>query len=54
MLVLSRKKNQGIKLSDGTEIVVHSIKGTVVRLRIDAPQSVKIVRSELTERRKSA
>ena len=47
MLVLSRKKEEEIRISDEVTIKVISIKGGVVRLGIDAPKEVSIVRSEL-------
>ena len=47
MLVLSRKKEEAIRIGDEVTIKVISIKGGVVRLGIDAPKEVSIVRSEL-------
>ncbi len=47
MLVLSRKKEEEIRIGDEVTIKVISIKGGVVRLGIDAPKDVSIVRSEL-------
>ena len=48
MLMLSRKKDQSIKIGDVT-IIVTRIKGGVVRLGIEAPKDTKVVRSELLE-----
>lgn len=50
MLVLSRKKNQSIRIGDGIEVVVSQIKGNCVRLAISAPPSVPIFRQEVIER----
>lgn len=50
MLVLSRKKRQGICLGDSTRIVVVSIRGNKVRLGIDAPKTVRVLRDEVAAR----
>ena len=47
MLVLSRKKSQKIKIGEFIEVTVVSMKGGKVRIAIDAPINVKIMRSEL-------
>jgi carbon storage regulator len=47
MLVLSRKKEEEIRIGDEITIKVISIKGGVIRLGIDAPKAISIVRSEL-------
>lgn len=47
MLVLSRKKEEEIRIGDEITIKVISIKGGGVRLGIDAPKDISIVRSEL-------
>jgi len=50
MLVLSRKKEQEVCLPDlGVNIKVLNIKGNTVRLGIEAPQDVHILRGELNE-----
>lgn len=48
MLVLSRKRNQTIVIGEGIKIEVLKIKGNTVRLGIQAPASVKVLRGELT------
>lgn len=48
MLVLSRKKNERIKIGD-VEIVIVRINGERVRIGIDAPPGVPIVRGELEQ-----
>jgi carbon storage regulator len=50
MLVLSRKRNEAIRIGDGIEVVVSQIRGNSVRLAISAPPSVPIFRKELVER----
>ena len=49
MLIISRKRNEGIIINENTEITVIDVQGDKVRLGIDAPLSVKIVRKELLE-----
>jgi len=53
MLVLSRKINQEIVIGDSIKIRVIKSKGNTVRLGIEAPDHVRIVRGEL-ERHESA
>ncbi len=47
MLVLSRKLNQAIILSGGIRVTVVGIRGNQIRLGIEAPEPVKIMREEL-------
>lgn len=47
MLVLSRKINEKIKIGEDIELTIVSINGDVVRLGIEAPRDVKILRSEV-------
>ncbi|MCF6341032.1 MAG: carbon storage regulator CsrA [Sulfurimonas sp.] len=54
MLVLARKLNESIVLSDDIIIKVVSIDKGVVKLGIDAPKNISIVRSELIEDIKDA
>ena len=49
MLVLSRRKHEGIVISDGITITVSEIRGDRVRLAISAPDSVRILRGELLD-----
>lgn len=49
MLVLARKLDESILLGDDIVIKVISIEKGVVKLGIDAPKSVSIIRSELLE-----
>jgi len=47
MLVLSRKKGESIWLGDEIEITISEIKGDQVRIAINAPKNVTILRGEL-------
>lgn len=49
MLVLSRKKNQGIMIGDNIEITIIEVQGDQVRIGINAPRSVSVYRKELYE-----
>jgi len=51
MLVLTRKTGESFFIGDDIEITVRSIRGDGVRIAIDAPREVKILRSELKEAR---
>jgi carbon storage regulator len=48
MLVLSRKIDEALILADGTiRIVVLSVQGEQVKLGIEAPRSISVMREEL-------
>lgn len=49
MLVLSRKINQSIVISDNIEIMLVDIRGDQIKLGINAPKNVKIFRKEVYE-----
>lgn len=50
MLVLSRKSMETIVIGDGVKITVLKIDRNQVRLGIEAPNDVSVLRSELVER----
>lgn len=47
MLVLSRKLREKIQIGDDVTITILRVKGNSVRVGIEAPRSVKVVRGEL-------
>lgn len=47
MLVVTRKQGQGIKIGDDIEITIEKIDDNSVKVSINAPREVKILRSEL-------
>ncbi len=49
MLVLSRRKDESIVIDGGIKITIVEVKGNVVRLGIEAPKEVAILRTELCE-----
>ena len=54
MLVLARKTNESIVLGDDITVRIISIDKGVVKIGIDAPKNVTILRSELLEDVKDA
>ncbi|MDO9267389.1 MAG: carbon storage regulator CsrA [Sulfurimonas sp.] len=54
MLVLSRKVDESIVIGDNITIKVISVEKGVVKLGVDAPKNVSIVRNELLEDVKDA
>lgn len=49
MLILSRKKNESIKINDDITIVVVEIRGDKVRLGVEAPKETPVHRNEVYE-----
>jgi carbon storage regulator len=47
MLVLSRKQQEQIKIGDQITVTIVRVKGNTVRVGIEAPRDVRVVRSEL-------
>lgn len=47
MLVLTRNEGQSIKVGDHIEVHISEINGSQVKVAINAPREVKILRSEL-------
>jgi carbon storage regulator len=50
MLVLSRKQSQRIRLGDSITVTVVRVSGDRVRLGIDAPPDMLVLRDELDRR----
>ncbi|NLP44083.1 MAG: carbon storage regulator CsrA [Peptococcaceae bacterium] len=49
MLVLARKIDEKIKIGDDIEITILGITGDTVRIGIEAPRHVRILRNEVYE-----
>ena len=49
MLVLSRKTNETIKIGDDIELRILEVKGDTIRIGIEAPKNVDILRGELVQ-----
>lgn len=49
MLVLSRRVGESIQIADNITVSVVEVKGGRVRLSVDAPKEVRILREELAE-----
>jgi carbon storage regulator len=49
MLILTRKKGQSIVLNHNIEIVVSAVDGDQVKLGINAPKDVTVLRKEVYE-----
>ena len=49
MLIISRKKNEGIIINGDIIVTVADVQGDKVRIGIDAPESIKIMRKELLD-----
>ena len=47
MLVLTRKKNESIMLGEEIKITVLDIRGDSIKLGIEAPKELTVLRSEL-------
>jgi len=54
MLVLARKENEAIHIGENIVVKVVSIENGIVKLGIDAPKDVSIVRNELLEELKQS
>lgn len=48
MLVLTRKANQSIRVGQDITITIVKIQGNSIRIGIEAPREVRVVRGELT------
>jgi carbon storage regulator CsrA len=48
MLVLTRKTQEKIQIGDNITITIVRVKGQSVRVGIEAPQDVRVIRGELT------
>ena len=51
MLVLRRKAKQGIVLSENIRVVILAVEGGRVKIGIEAPRGVTVVREELLRKK---
>ena len=51
MLILSRKQNERIRVGDSVVVTVVRVSGDKVRIGIEAPQSMRVLRDELEDER---
>ncbi len=49
MLVLSRKAKQQIQIGENIVITILHVRGQAVRVGIEAPQEIRVVRSEIAD-----
>lgn len=49
MLVIKRKKGEAIKIGEDIEITIVKIEDGAVKIAIDAPKNITILRKELVE-----
>ncbi len=49
MLVLARKTGQSIRIGDDIEVFILDVQGETVRLGINAPRSVRVLRAEVID-----
>ena len=52
MLILTRNKDQEFKIGDDITIKILAVSGKQVKIGIDAPKDINIVRTELLEKGK--
>jgi carbon storage regulator len=50
MLILTRRVGDSLKIGDDVSITILRVKGDQVRLGIDAPDTVSVLREEVLER----
>lgn len=49
MLVIKRKKNQGLQIGDDIKIKIIGVSDNAVKIAIEAPKETVVLRSELVE-----
>jgi carbon storage regulator len=52
MLVLTRKLNESIKIGENITITIVDVSGGKVRIGVDAPKEIRVIRSEVYETEK--
>jgi carbon storage regulator len=53
MLILARKAGQSVVIDGNIRVTVDSIRGRVVRLKVEAPREIRVDREEVSNRRAS-
>ena len=51
MLVISRRKEESVMIGDDIEVIILDVRGSAVRIGIQAPKSVPVFRKEIYEKR---
>ena len=54
MLVLSRKEREGIRIDGGIVIWILEIRGERVKIAVDAPKDLTVLRAEIKDERDAA
>ncbi len=49
MLVITRKEGESILIGDDTRVEIQEVKGGQVKIGIDAPREVEVLREELLQ-----
>ena len=49
MLILTRREGESVRIGDDITITVLRVKGSQVRLGVDAPKNVSVQRGEISE-----
>jgi carbon storage regulator len=52
MLVLSRKVGEGVRIGEDVVVTVREVRGSRVRLSVEAPPDLRVLREELTPLRR--
>jgi carbon storage regulator len=52
MLILTRRIGESVKIGDNVTVAIMGIKGQQVRVGIDAPKDVTVLREEIEDRNK--
>ena len=53
MLILTRRVGEALMIGDQTKIIVLGVKGSQIRLGIDAPKEIQVHREEIFEKIKA-
>lgn len=53
MLVLTRRVGDALYIGEGVKLVVLGVRGTQVRIGVEAPETVRVLRAELLQRKEN-